>query len=211
MMTMTVPSRRPMPRSLLALLAGMVAIALGGCQALPVPPSAPPTPDGRPEDYLIKVEDLPKDWRLSNDAQGGYRTQVCGIDLEPAPPAATASVRFSMGPFGPFVQQYVRSYTDGTAERVITGLAEAVPGCTSYVATGTKETKSATFRIEPLELDSVGSEVVTWRQVPESNPALITDLAFFRRGDTVIAFLSYSIRHEPDPKVLEQAITAVPK
>ncbi|WP_161606059.1 hypothetical protein [Microlunatus speluncae] len=206
---MTDPSRGPLPRSWVAVIAGLITVALAGCQL--TPPAAPPPPDVRPDDYLIKVEDLPKDWRLSNDSAGGYRTQVCGVDLEPSPPAAMASVRFSMGPFGPFVQQYVRSYTDDTAERVITGLSGAVPGCTSFVATGTKGTKSETFRITPLKLDSAGSEVVSWRQVPESNPGLITDLAFFRRGDTMIAFLSYSIRDEPDPKVLEQAIAAVPK
>ncbi len=131
---------------------------------MPTPPAS--APDVRPDDYLIKVEDLPKDWRLSNDSEGGYRTQVCGVDLEPSPPAAAASVRFSMGPFGPFVQQYVRSYTDGTAERVITGLSEALADCTSSVATGTKGTKSETFRIAPLELRSAGPEVVSWRQVP---------------------------------------------
>ncbi len=201
------PSRSRGPGFLAALLAGLVTVTVTACQPAPAPPPA----DIRPDDYLIKVEDLPKDWRLSNDAEGGYRTQVCGVDLEPSPPAAVASVRFSMGPFGPFVQQYVRSYTDGSAERLITGLSEAVPDCTSFVATGTKGTKSETFRIAPLKLDSVGSEVVTWRQVPESNPGLITDLAFFRRGDTVIAFLSYSIREDPDPKVLQQAIAAVPE
>ena len=191
------------------MITAVIAIVLGGCQAGPTEPAA--APDVRPDDYLIKVEDLPKGWRLSNDAEGGYRTQVCGVDLEPSSPAATASIRFSMGPFGPFVQQYVRSYTDGTAERVITGLSEALVDCTSSVATGTKGTKSETFRLQPLELESVGPEVVSWRQIPQSNPGLITDLAFFRRDDTVIAFLSYSIRDDPDPKVLARAITAVPK
>jgi hypothetical protein len=190
------------------MITAAIAVVLAGCQAVPTPEA---TPDVRPEDYLIKVDDLPKDWRLSNDAQGGYRTQVCGVDVEPSPPAADASVRFSMGPFGPFVQQYVRSYADDTAERVITDLSESVPGCTDYVATGTKGTKSARFLIKPLELDDVGPEVISWRQTPESDPGLTTDLAFFRRGGTMIVFLSYSIRAEPDPAVLAKAIKAVPK
>ncbi|MFC7624063.1 hypothetical protein [Microlunatus sp. GCM10028923] len=192
---------------LIMLFAGLFALAGSGCQPAPAEPGLRP----EPQDYVISVEDLPKGWRTSNDAQGGYRTQVCGVDLEPTAPAAKASVRFSMGPFGPFLQQYVRSYTDGSAERLMTGLSEAVEGCTSYVATGTKGTKSETFRITPLNPAPAGSEAVTWRQVPESNPGLITDLAFFRRGDTVIAFLSYSLRDEPDPAVLERAISAVPR
>jgi hypothetical protein len=116
-----------------------------------------------------------------------------------------------MGPFGPFLQQYVRSYADDSAERVITGLTEALPGCTSYVATGTKETKSATFQVEPLSLDSVGPEVVSWRQTSESSPGLTTDLAFVRRDQIMIVFLSYSLREKPDPPVLERAIKAVPQ
>jgi hypothetical protein len=191
------------------MITAVIAIVLGGCQAGPNPPTSAPVV--RPEDYLIKVEDLPQDWRLSNDAQGGYRTQVCGVDVEPSPPAADASARFSMGPFGPFVQQYVRSYADDTAERVITGLSESLPGCTAYVGTGTKGTKSARFLIKPLELDGAGPEVITWRQTPESDPGLTTDLAFFRRGNTMIVFLSYALRVQPDPAVLGQAIKAVPK
>lgn len=192
----------------LLLVAVVIGAVVAACQ--PAPGPVPP-PEVRPEDYLISVDDLPKDWRPSNDPQTGYRTQVCGVDLEPAAPAATAGARFSMGPFGPFVQQYVRSYADDTAERVITGLAGELPGCTSYVATGTRQTKSATFLIKPLHLDSAGPGVVSWRQTPESDPGLITDLAFFRRGTTMIVFLSYSLRRDPDPKVLEQAISAVPK
>lgn len=200
------PSRTGRSGFLTALLAGLVAATVTACQAAP----PPPPPDVRPEDYLIKVDDLPKDWRLSNDAEGGYRTQVCGVDLEPSPPAAKASVRFSMGPFGPFLQQYVRRYADDSAERVITGLTESLPGCTSYVATGTKETQSATFEIEPLTLDSVGPEVITWRQTSEASPGLTTDLAFVRRGQVMIVFLSYSLGEKPDPAVLERAIKAVP-
>ena len=196
------------PRLPLLLLAVVITTVVTACQQAPEPV---PPPEVRPEDYLISVGDLPKDWRPSNDPRTGYRTQVCGVDLEPSEPAATASARFSMGPFGPFVQQYVRHYADDTAEQVITGLAGQVPGCASYVATGTRETKSATFLIKPLRLDSAGPGVVSWRQSPDTDPGLITDLAFFRRGNTMIVFLSYSLRHDPDPKVLEQAIAAVPK
>lgn len=189
------------------LLAGLFALAGSGCQPAPAVP--PPRPE--PQDYVISVDDLPKGWRPSNDAGGGYRTQVCGVDLEPAPPVAKASVRFAVGPVGPFVQQYVRSYDGKTAEQVITGLTEQLPGCTSYVATGTKGTRSARFMITPLALDPARPGVVTWRQVPEDNPRLVTDLAFLRRGTTVIAFLSYSLGEKPDPAVLAKAVAAVPE
>lgn len=210
-MITTTPYARSRPGLLISTLAGLIAVAVVGCQVPSSAQVADGSSDVRPEDYLITAEVLPKDWRASNDPGTDYRTTVCGVDLEPSDPAAKTSVRFSMGPFGPFLEQHVRSYSDDTAERVINGLADAVPGCGSYDATGTKGTKTATFRVEPLRLDSVGREIVSWRQRTDASRNLTTDLAFFRRGNTVIAMQSYSIGKVPDPAVLEQAIKAVPE
>jgi hypothetical protein len=162
-------------------------------------------------DFLITAADLPEGWRDSNSQGVDYRVTVCGVDLEPRPPARATSIRFSQGSVGPFLEQHVRVYDEDVASGVIAGLREALPGCRSYEATGTADdSPTATFTVEPLTVDGAPEDSVAWRQTSQGDVPITSDQLLVRRGDVAVLFVSYALKAIPDPDVLEQAANALP-
>ena len=163
-------------------------------------------------DYLISSEALPRGWGDSNSQGVDYRVSVCGVDLEPTPPVRATSIRFSEGPLGPFLEQHVRVYDSDVTSGVIDRLREALPGCSSYTVTGTGPDKpTARFTVEPLTVDGAPADSVAWRQTSHGKLPVTSDFLLVRRGDAAVMLMSYAIRRDPDPRVLEQAAAALPE
>jgi hypothetical protein len=161
--------------------------------------------------FLITAADLPEGWRDSNSQGVDYRVTVCGVDIEPQPPARATSIRFSQGSVGPFLEQHVRVYDDDVASGVITGLREALPGCGSYEATGSAEgSPTAAFTVEPLIVDGAPEDSVAWRQTSQGDVPITSDQLLVRRGDVAILFVSYALKAIPEPSALEHAARALP-
>ncbi|HEY0949904.1 hypothetical protein [Nocardioides sp.] len=163
-------------------------------------------------DYLITSEALPRGWGDSNSQGVDYRVSVCGVDLEPTPPVRATSIRFSEGPLGPFLEQHVRVYDSDVTSGVIDRLREALPGCSAYTVTGRGPDKpTARFTVEPLTVDGAPADSVAWRQTSHGRLPVTSDFLLVRRGDAAVMLMSYAIRHDPDPRVLEQAAAALPE
>lgn len=209
------PTRRTHGVRAAATTVGVLTLValLGACGDTPAPGAAPrPEPSARPADYLIGTTALPKGWRDSNSQGVDYRVTVCGVDLEPEPPAFATSVRFSEGPVGPFLEQHVRVYRSDVASGVIAGLRKALPGCTSYQARGSAAgSPTATYRVAPLTVKGAPAESVAWRQTTTGELPITSDLVLVRRGDTAVLLMSYALRKTPDPAVLEAAVAALPQ
>lgn len=203
------------PRLRLLLLGlGLVAAcgACGGASPGGSVTGAPAEPELRSTDLLITTDALPDGWRDSNAPGVDYRVSVCGVDLEPQPPVRATSVRFSRGPLGPFLEQHVRVYDDdGVAARVAGQLRESLPGCASYDAGGSAPgSPAATFTVEPLTVAGAPDGSVAWRQVAQGDLPITSDLVLVPRGPAAVVLMSYAIRDVPDPRVLEQAVAALP-
>lgn len=168
---------------------------------LPVPATA----------LLLTAGDLPEGWRDSTTSDSGYRTTVCGVDLEPDPPVDTAKIRFARSGLGPFFEQHVRVYDSDTGSRVIHAVQAALPGCTRFEAANPDGSESATFAVEPLVVDGLDAESVAWRQFPVTGTDVIADFLMTRRGNTVVVLLSYSLGEDPDPAAMAAALAAVPE
>jgi hypothetical protein len=169
-------------------------------------------PAARPADHLIDSGVLPQGWRDSNSQGVDYRVTVCGVDLEPEPPAFATSARFSQGPVGPFLEQHVRVYRRDVVSGVIGQLEKALPGCSRYTARGTSaDSPTATFTVEPLRVEGAPAQSVSWRQTSQGELPITSDLVLVRRGDTGVLLMSYAIRKAPDPAVLEAALAALPQ
>ncbi len=168
-------------------------------------------PSARPADYLIDGAVLPKGWRDSNSQGVDYRVTVCGVDLEPEPPAFATSTRFSQGPVGPFLEQHVRVYRQDVVSGVVARLEKALPGCSTYTARGTSaDSPTATFTVEPLTVKGAPEGSVAWRQTSRGELPITSDLVLVPRGDTGVLLMSYAVRSAPDPAVLEAAVAALP-
>lgn len=162
-------------------------------------------------ELLITSDALPRGWGDSNSQGVDYRVTVCGVDLEPEPPVRAASIRFSKGPLGPFLEQHVRVYDSEVAGRVIADLARALPDCERYEAQGSTEGgPSATFEVEPLEVAGAPEDSVAWRQTVQGRLPVTSDQLLVRRGPAAVLLVSYAIRAEPDPDVLTRALAALP-
>lgn len=169
-------------------------------------------PSARPADYLIDSGVLPKGWRDSNSQGVDYRVTVCGVDLEPEPPAFATSARFSEGPVGPFLEQHVRVYRQDVVSGVIAKLKKALPGCSGYTAKGTSaDSPTAKFTVEPLTVKGAPAQSVAWRQTSQGELPITSDLVLVQRGDSGVLLMSYAIRKAPDPTVLEAAVAALPQ
>lgn len=166
----------------------------------------------RTSEFLLTAQDLPDGWRDSNSQGIDYRLSVCGVDLEPAPPARATSIRFSRGPVGPFLEQHVRVYRDDQVAGVIDALRDALPGCTEYTATGTDpDSPEATFMVRPLTVPDAPEDSVAWRQVSQGDVRIVSDILLVRRGTTGITLVSYALKDTPDPAVLQAAAAALPE
>jgi len=211
-------ARRLTPGPSVALVAVQCAVAVlvaacgsGSGKAVP-PASAASASTGRPTDFAIAATSLPPRWRDSNSQGLDYRVTVCGVDLEPKPPLAATSLRFAKGPVGPFLEQHIRTYSDDQAARVIRALQKALPGCTRYEAKGSDpQSRTATFRVEPLTVEGATSESVSWRQTTQGRLPITSDLLLTHRGNTAVLFMSYVIKGKPDPAVLAKALEALPQ
>ena len=207
------PTRPRAPRrrgSRLLLTLGVVA-GLAGCGQLSDAGSEP-EPTVTAADFLITMRDLPEGWADSNSQGLDYRVTVCGVDLEPTPPARATSIRFSQGPVGPFLEEHVRVYDTDVVSSVITGLAEALPGCTAYEASGTfPDSPTARFEVSPLTVKGAPADSVAWRQTTTGPLPVTSDLLLVRRGNVAVMLMAYAIRSTPDPAVLERAVAALPE
>lgn len=203
---------RPLSRIALCLGVAAVLTACGtvsGGGSVDDPDDAP---EERTADYLITSEALPTGWGDSNSQGVDYRTTVCGVDLEPTPPARATSIRFSQGPVGPFLEQHVRVYRSDVVSGVIEGLRTALPDCTEYVAKGTAPTSpSATFKVRPLVVENAPADSVAWRQTTTGRLPITSDILLVRRGNTAVLLMSYALRAKPDPKVLAGAVADLPE
>lgn len=177
----------------------------------PAPKATQQEPTARPADFLLDAADLPSGWRDSNSQGVDYRVTVCGVDLEPEPPAYATSVRYSKGPLGPFLEQHVRVYRSDVTGPVITKLRAALPTCTQYQARGTSpQSKTATFSVEPLTVKGAPEDSVAWRQTSQGELPVTSDLLLTRRGTTAVLLMSYALKAKPDPAVLEAAVASLP-
>ena len=189
----------------------LVLLTACGQASTPEDPRATSEPSARPADHLIDSSGLPKGWRDSNSQGVDYRVTVCGVDLEPEPPAFATSARFSQGPVGPFLEQHVRVYRQDVVSGVIARLRDALPGCSTYSADGTSaDSPTATFTVEPLTVEGAPEESIAWRQTSQGELPITSDLLLVQRGESGVLLMSYAIRRAPDPAVLEAAVAALP-
>jgi len=205
---MSLARRRP---TVLALVVCLLTLTLAACGGTPGPaPAAPAVP---PDHFRVAAERLPAGWRTSEPSEDGYRTTFCGVDLEPVAPVGSAHYRFARSPVGPFLEQYVRSYTASTAAEVVGAVQAALPGCRESEAAGDEDSPAVRFSVEPLSLPSDGAsgpDTVAWRQQPAGG-GVVNDVVLTRRGTTAVLLVAYGLRDEPDPAVLTAALAAVPQ
>lgn len=166
---------------------------------------------GRAGELLIGAGDLPEGWRDSNPPSSDFRMTVCDVDTEPTPPVDVAQVRFAQTAVGPFLYQYVREYPSAQApQQVIDALAQALPGCTEFSTRGSApDSPQASFEVAEPALSQMPDNAVAWRMTPKTENPIIQDVVFAARGTALIAFLSASVGDDPDPAVLEAALTAL--
>ncbi|GAB3590624.1 hypothetical protein GCM10027446_05890 [Angustibacter peucedani] len=157
---------------------------------------------------LVSPADLPEGFAASGGQSAGYRQTVCGVDIEPTPPVQQASARFSQGPVGPFVEQRVRVYPDDSATAVVAALRKALATCTSYQLPANGTAPAATMAVRPLDLPQLGDESVAWRQVPQTDLPITTDVVLIRSGRTVVLMTSYALKEAPPETTVKQAATA---
>ncbi|MDO5503464.1 MAG: hypothetical protein Q4G67_09860 [Actinomycetia bacterium] len=161
-------------------------------------------------ELLISAEDLPEGWRDSDPPGPDFRMEVCGVDTEAVQPRDMAQVRFAETALGPFLYQYVRTYDEATqAEDVIADLADALPGCTEFTTGGGAQGPEATFSVEQITVAALPANAVAWRMTPQNESAIIQDVVFLERGQSLVAFLSASLGADPDPAVLDAALAGV--
>jgi len=147
------------------------------------------------------------EWRDSAQQSDAFRLTVCGVDLEPKAAASTARARFSQSPVGPFLEEYVRVHDDGTASKVLTELAAAVPGCSRYSAKGNlPSSPEAEFTVTPFPGEGLPEGAVAWRQRTVGERPLTSDVAVLVRDGMLLAFVSYDLRGDADPAVLVAAV-----
>ncbi len=166
---------------------------------------------------LVPTTALPRGWTEQKPRQlDAYRMTICGVDLEPQPPAATGQRNWSRDAAGPYLEQHVRLYTGDTARTVIGGLHTALPTCTSYTATDARG-GSSTFTVEKLTIPGAPRGTVAWRQrvpvaVPgpstPTNTQVIQNVALVRRGSAVLFFTSYGVGQDADVTALGAALNA---
>lgn len=197
-------------RRLLAVLlvAGLAASACGDDQTQ----AADPRPGDSSADLLITADALPRGWRDSNSQGIDYRVSVCGVDIEPERPLGATSIRFSQGPLGPFLEQHVRVYDSPVVAEVVAEVREALPDCSGYtVEGGGPDRPTARFDIAPLSVRNAPQDSVAWRQTSRGRVPVTADLILVDRGDAAVMLMSYAIRSDPDPAVLERAVAALPE
>jgi hypothetical protein len=204
---MTSTRRRPTVRGIGGACLLTLALSLAACGGSPDP--APAAPSVPPAQYQVPVDQLPDGWRTSNTSGDGYRTTICGVDLEPAAPVDFVHYRFAKGPVGPFLEQHVRSYTGDTAAAVIGAIQTALPGCREFEAAGDEDSPAVRFSVEPLTLSAAGPDTVAWRQEPADGSGVVSDIVLTRRGNTAVLLMAYGLRDEPDRAALTAALAAV--
>jgi hypothetical protein len=62
--------------------------------------------------------------------------------------------------------------------------------------------------VEPLALPQLGEESVAWRQTPDTELPVTTDVVLIRSGRTVVLVTSYALKTAPPPATAEQVATA---
>ncbi|WP_110240370.1 hypothetical protein [Nocardioides gilvus] len=203
------PRRHP-SRTLLLTLSFGLAATLSACGD-ETKDDAGQDPEVQVADLLLSARDLPEGWGDSNSQGVDYRVTVCGVDLEPSAPAKAVSARFSQGPLGPFLEQHVRVYEDDVAREVVAELQQALPDCTGYEAKGSApHSPTARFDVEPLTVEGAPADSVAWRQTSRGDLPITSDLLLVPHGNTAVMLMSYALRDNPDPGVLEQAVASLP-
>lgn len=204
---------RPAPRLLRRVAAALcLAGLLSSCGAGSSADTTAEDPATRSTDFLITSEALPAGWGDSNSQGLDYRLSVCGVDLEPETPARASSLRFSEGPFGPFLEQHVRVYRTDVIADVLTDLRTALTDCTGYTARGTRpDSPAARFSVEPLTVKGAPADSAAWRQTSQGDLPITADVLVTRTGDSAITLMSYALRDTPDPAVLARAVAALPQ
>ncbi|GAB3680312.1 hypothetical protein [Angustibacter aerolatus] len=190
-----------------------VAGAAGDAQPSGSPTGSPGAGQGATtsealQPLLVDATRLPDGFRESTgQAAPGYRMTLCGVDLEPRPPAETATRRFARSGVGPFVEQRVRRYGDDSQAEVLVAMRQALRSCGETSATDPASGASTTMRVRPLQLRQFADDSVAWHQEAVDRP-VPTDVVLMRRGRTVVLVTSYTLGRVGDVGVVEQAATA---
>lgn len=206
-------------RCAVSLSVGALVLGLSGCGDEPAPGAAaetsqasvtPSAPDDRPvSDRFVSGKDLPGKWRDSEPPGAGFKQLVCGVDIEPREPVDGGAIRYSQGGLGPFLAQHIRVHSDATTPAaVVRDLKASLPGCTSYETKGNKsDSPTVRFDVEPLEVEGLPANAVAWRQQATTGGPT-TDMVLMTDDHALVAFVSYAIKNDPDPQVLEDAVGA---
>ncbi|NPC95262.1 hypothetical protein [Nocardioides sp. zg-DK7169] len=206
------PGTRRRTRLRVAVGVALLPALLSACGSGTSAGSPADDPAARSSDLLITSDALPAGWGDSNSQGLDYRLTVCGVDLEPETPARASSLRFSEGPFGPFLEQHVRVYRTDVIADVIADLRTALPGCSGYTARGTRpDSPTARFTVEPLTVKGAPPDSVAWRQTSRGRLPVTADVVVVRSGDAAVTLMSYALRDTPDPAVLARAVAALPE
>ncbi|WP_338749367.1 hypothetical protein [Janibacter alittae] len=214
----------PGARRVASVAVGALVLGLSGCGDEPAPEGAGSAPaasevsssasstDDRPvADRFITSKDLPGTWRDSEPPGPGFKQLVCGVDIEPQKPVDGGAIRYSQGGLGPFLAQHVRIHSDATTPAaVVRDVKASLTGCTSYETKGNKaDSPTVRFDVEPLEVKGLPANAVAWRQTATTGAGLTTDMVLVTDDHALVALVSYALKDEPDPQVLEDAVSAV--
>lgn len=199
---------------------GALVLGLSGCGDEPAPAgegsvlvgSSSPSSStkARPvADRFVSGKDLPGTWRESSPPGAGFKQLVCGVDIEPQKPVDGGAIRYSQGGLGPFLAQHLRIHSDATTPAaVVRDLKASLPGCTSYETKGNKsDSPTVRFDVEPLEVEGLPANAVAWRQQATTGGPT-TDMVLMTDDHALVAFVSYALKDDPDPQVLEDAVGA---
>lgn len=135
-----------------------------------------------------------------------FRQVVCGVDVEPNPPAG-AFVARRVQPNGLTLFQTVRPVGASQAAAVVAGLAEALPTCTTDERV--KGGQTLTYAMAPVALESSGA--VAYRQHrTDTDQGVWSYLVYFAARDSLVAFTTFSTSPEPAPtQFLDELVRAV--
>ncbi|SNV19618.1 Uncharacterised protein [Dermatophilus congolensis] len=183
--------------------------------------------------YMLGESFLPVGWNVTIPRDsGGYRMNICGVDIEPHPPVDTTAKRWQQTPTGPWIEQHIRTYEGNTATNIITALKTRITDCQRYTATDTNG-GSSTYTVSGLTLRSADPDTVTWRQQlvppppatttptspaatpsPSNSPTphqLTQDVAMTKIGNTTVMLISYAVDQTPSVPLLDAAVSYLKK
>lgn len=167
------------------------------------------------EAALLRVADMPTGWSRTaeqddgddEDAPAGDPT-LCDTELgEQFETISDASVQFSAGQMGPFVDHAVGVYEDGQAEQALTAVLDALGSCEEW--TEDTDDGPVTYRASPMSFPTVGDQTVAVRlDVEAEMMAATADMIAWRRGDALSMVMASAVFDAPDSEQIEEIVAA---